>query len=149
MMRTAGPVALALALGGCSWFGGADVESPAVLVEFEPAVAITEVWSVDTGTGPDRQFLRLVPARHGDTLYVVVIKGRVRALAQEDGKERWRTDLGLQITGGVGFGDDLVLVASRKGEVVALDKSKGQELWRAQVSSEVLAPPAAESGAMR
>jgi len=146
MIRKAGPLALVLALCGCSWFGGPDVEPPAVLVDFEPSVAIQEVWSVDIGTGPDRQFLRLGPARHGDTIYSVDVKGRVRALAQEDGKERWRTDLGLQITGGAGFGDDLVLVASRKGVVVALDKDKGQELWRAQVASEVLAPPAADAG---
>jgi len=82
----------------------------------------------------------------GDTLYAVDIKGRVRALAQKDGRERWQTDLDLEISAGVGFGDDLVLVASRKGVVVALDKDQGRELWRAQVASEVLAPPAAGSG---
>jgi outer membrane protein assembly factor BamB len=142
----AGSIALLLALGGCSWFGGPDIEPPAELVEFDPAAAITEVWSVDIGKGPDRRFLRLAPVRHGDTLYVVDIKGSVRALAQENGKERWRTDLGLEITGGVGFGDGLVLVASRKGAVVALDGSKGRELWRAQVASEVLAPPAVGTG---
>jgi outer membrane protein assembly factor BamB len=146
MMRKAGPLALALALGGCSWFGGPDVEQPADLVDFEPSAVIKEVWSVDIGTGPDRQYLRLGAARHGDTIYTVDVKGRVRALAQEDGKERWRTDLDMAITGGVGFGDDLVLVASRKGDVVALDKNKGQELWRARVASEVLAPPASDAG---
>jgi len=142
----AGSLALAMALGGCSWFGGPDIEQPAELVEFEPEAVISEVWSADIGKGPDRRFLRLAPVRHGDTLYVVDIKGRVRALAQENGKERWFTDLGLEITGGVGFGDDLVLVASRKGVVVALDGSKGRELWRAQVASEVLAPPAVGAG---
>lgn len=146
MKHGAGLLALLLSLGGCSWFGGSDVEPPAALIDFEPSAAIEEVWSVDIGTGPDRRFLRLGPARHGDTIYTVDIKGRVRALAQEDGKERWRTDLGLDITGGVGFGEDLVLVASRKGQVVALDKSTGKELWRAQVASEVLAPPAADAG---
>ena len=146
MMRRAGPVALALVLGGCSWFGGPEVELPAALVEFEPVASITEVWSVDIGTGPDRQFLRLTPARHGDTLYVVDIKGRVRALVQDTGKQLWRTDLDLAISGGVGFGDDLVLVASRKGDVVALDRTNGQERWRARVTSEVLAPPAADAG---
>lgn len=146
MNRNAGPLALVLTLSGCSWFGGPDVESPASLINFEPSVAIKELWSVDVGTGPDRKFLRLGPAQHGDTIYTVDIKGRVRALAQEDGKEQWRTDIGLAITGGVGFGDDLVLVASRKGDVVALDKDKGRVLWRAQVASEVLAPPAADAG---
>jgi outer membrane protein assembly factor BamB len=144
--RKAGSLALALALGGCSWFGGPDVEPPAELVEFDPTAAITEVWSADIGKGPDRRFLRLAPVRHGDTLYVVDINGNVRALAQANGKERWHTDLGLEITGGVGFGDGLVLVASRKGVVVALDANQGGELWRAQAASEVLAPPAVGSG---
>ena len=146
MMRTTGALVLALVLGGCSGLGGPDVETPAALIDFEPSIAITELWSADIGTGPDRQFLRLVPALQGDTLYAVDIKGRVRALAQKDGRERWRTDLDLDVTAGVGFGDGLVLVASRKGVVVALDKDKGRELWRAQVASEVLAPPAADSG---
>jgi outer membrane protein assembly factor BamB len=146
MTRTTAAIALTLILGGCSWFGGPDADPPAALVDFEPAVAITELWSADIGTGPGRQFLRLVPALHGDTLYAVDIKGRVRALAQKDGRERWQTDLDLEISAGVGFGDDLVLVASRKGVVVALDKDQGRELWRAQVASEVLAPPAAGSG---
>ena len=88
MKRIAGPLVLATVLGGCSWFGGADVEPPAGLVDFEPAFAVEEVWSVDIGTGPDRQFLRLAPARHGDTIYTVDTKGRVRALATEDGRER-------------------------------------------------------------
>jgi outer membrane protein assembly factor BamB len=146
MNRTAAPLALTLALSGCSWFGGPEVDPPAELVDFEPAIAVSEVWSVNIGTGPDRQFLRLMPVRHEDMLYTADIKGRVRALAQDDGKERWRTDLGLEITGAVGYGDDLVLVASRKGDVVALDKDKGRELWRTQVTSEVLAPPAADAG---
>lgn len=146
MMRTTGPLTLLLALGGCSWFSGPDVEQPAVLADFEPSLAVSEIWSANIGAGPDRRFLRLTPVRDGNTLYTVDTKGRVRALAQDDGKERWRTDLDLEITGGVGFGDDLVLVASRKGDVVALDKNKGHEVWRTRVTSEVLAPPAADAG---
>jgi outer membrane protein assembly factor BamB len=137
---------LAVTLGGCSWFGGPDVELPSELVEFEPATTIKEVWSANIGKGPDLRFLRLSPVRNGDTIYVVDIQGSVRALAIENGNERWRTDLSLEITGGVGFGEDLALVASRKGVVVALDGSNGRELWRAQVASEVLAPPAVGAG---
>jgi outer membrane protein assembly factor BamB len=149
MMYRAGLLVVLLVLGGCSsWlgFGGSDAEQPAALVDFKPSLAITDLWSTDIGTGPGRQFLRLSPALHGDTFYTVDIYGRVRALAQADGKQHWQTDLKLDVSSGVGFGDDLVLVASRKGEVVALDKDKGVVQWRAQVSSEVLAPPAADSG---
>ncbi len=146
MMRHLSTIGLALVLTSCSWFGDTQVEAPAALVDFEPAAAVTELWSASTGTGPGRQYLKLVPVLHGSTVYVVDTRGRVRALAQDSGKELWRTDLDLEVTGGAGFGDDLVLVASRKGVVVALDPIKGQVLWRAQVASEVLAPPAAESG---
>ena len=146
MKRCLGAVVLTLLLASCSWFGDEPVEVPATLVDFKPAAVVTELWSVNTGTGPDRQYLKLAPVLHGGTIYVVDTKGHVRALAQDSGKELWRTDLELEITGGVGFGDDLVLMASRKGVVVALDPGNGKELWRAQVASEVLAPPAAESG---
>jgi len=146
MNRCAGILGLSLVLGGCSWFGGSDTELPAELVEFKPSFAVTKIWSTDIGKGPDVRFLRLKTARHGNRLYTVDIKGRVSALAQENGTELWRTNLDLEITGGAGFGDDLVLVGSRKGVVVALDAGQGRELWRAQVTSEVLAPPAASLG---
>lgn len=146
MNRMTGLLVLALALGGCSWFGGPETEQPAELIQFEPSAVISEVWSVDTGKGPGRRYLRLETARNGSTLYAADIKGRVRALAQENGKELWQTDLGLEITGGVGFGDDLVLLGSRKGIVVALEAENGRERWRAQVASEILAPPAAKAG---
>lgn len=146
MMRRVGAASLLLVLNGCSWFGDAPVEVPAALVEFEPTANVTELWSANSGTGPGRQYLKLVPVLHGNTIYVVDTRGRVRALAQDSGQERWRTNLDMETTGGAGFGDDLVLVASRKGVVVALEPGKGQVMWQAQVGSEVLAPPAAESG---
>lgn len=137
---------LALSLGACSWFGDSNTEAPAELVEFTATATVNEQWSIDTGSGPGRQYLKLAPVLHDGTVYAVDTRGRVRALAQDSGKELWRTDVDLDITSGVGFGDDLILVASRKGEVVAIEKAKGQVQWRAQVSSEVLAPPAADSG---
>lgn len=134
-------------LGGCGLFGGgADLDPPADLVDFEPAARIEELWSRDVGTGPDREFLRLAPALRRDVLYVSDLRGRVQAMAAADGKRLWERDLKLEVTAGVGFGDDLVLVGTRKGVVVALDKNTGREQWRAQAASEILAPPAAEAG---
>lgn len=146
MMRWLATIGLALSLGACSWFGDSSLEAPAELVEFDATAKVSEQWSVDTGSGPGRQYLKLTPALHGGTVYTVDARGRVRALAQDSGKQLWRTDLDMDISSGVGFGDDLVLVASRKGEVVAMDKDKGRVQWRAPVTSEVLAAPAADSG---
>ena len=130
MMHRLAAAVLPLLLAGCSWFGDTQVELPAALVEFEPKATVTELWSTSIGTGPDRQYLKLTPALHASGIYVVDTKGRVRALAQDNGKELWKTSLDMEITGGTGFGDDLVLVASRKGAVVALEPGKGQVLWR-------------------
>jgi outer membrane protein assembly factor BamB len=137
---------LLLGLTACSWFGDESADPPAVLTEFPAEVAVRELWSGSTGKGPGPAYIRLQPNLQGDGLYVTDTRGRVRALAADTGEQRWRTDLDLEITAGVGVGDDLVLVASRKGVVVALDKASGMERWRAPASSEVLAMPVAEAG---
>lgn len=134
-------------LGGCGLFGGGStVEQPAELVDFKPLARIDELWSIDTGKGPDKMFLRLAPALDRDVLYVTDTRGRVQALAADSGKRLWERTLDLEVTSGVGAGDGLVLVGTGKGVVVALDRNTGNEQWRAQAASEILAPPAAESG---
>jgi outer membrane protein assembly factor BamB len=55
---------------------------------------------------------------------------------------KWKKDLKLPISGAVGVGSGLVMFGTIAGQVVALDSSTGEEKWHAQVSSEVLAPPA-------
>lgn len=141
------PVVLLAVLGGCSWFGSsANVEPPAELVEFKPAMKVEEVWSRDIGKGPGENFLRLTPAEQGSILYVSDRHGRVQALDAVKGDERWRKDLDLDVSTGPGLGDDLVVIATNKGEVVALNRQDGKERWRAQVTSEVLAPPAIGDG---
>jgi len=140
-------VVLLTGLGGCSWFGSSsNVEPPAELVDFKPAMKAQELWSRDIGKGPGERFLRLTPAEQGNTLYVIDRRGRVQALDAGKGDERWRVDLDLDVSAGPGLGDDLVVVATRKGQVVALDRHDGKERWRASVTSEVLAPPAIGDG---
>ena len=138
---------LLIGLGGCSWFGSSsNVEPPAELVDFSPALKVQEVWSRDIGKGPGERYLKLTPAEQGNTLYVSDRRGRVQALDADNGDERWRTDLDLEVSAGLGLGDDLVVIATLKGQVVALDRKSGKERWRAHVTSEVLAPPAIGDG---
>jgi outer membrane protein assembly factor BamB len=146
MKRLAPVFAGLLWLSGCSWFGGDSGEPPAALTDYAPQARIETLWSRDIGRSTGAAYLRLQPAIHRDVLYVTDVRGRVQALDRASGEPRWQTELNLDITGGVGFGDDLVLVASRKGVVVALDKAGGKEQWRAQVASEILAPPVADYG---
>lgn len=131
---------------GCSWFGGGEGERPSPLTDFEPSAAADDLWSVSSGKGPGNAYLKLVPAQHNNVFYLCDTRGRVTAINQANGDQRWRVDTKVTITAGVGFGDDRVLVATKKGEIIALHKDDGRELWRTKVSSEVLAPPVADLG---
>ncbi len=114
---------------------------PSELVEFEPAVKIDTLWSIDVGSGTDEQFLRLTPVIDGDSVYTAGHEGLVTAVALASGKQRWEKDTDLPISGGPGVGSGLVVVGTNDGDVVALAEDNGKALWRARVSSEVLAAP--------
>ncbi|MFP5463806.1 MAG: outer membrane protein assembly factor BamB [Gammaproteobacteria bacterium] len=68
------------------------------------------------------------------------------AHALADGKRLWKAGLEDDITGGVGVGDDLVLVGTANGELIALAATDGKERWRVPLESEILAPPTARDG---
>ena len=70
-------------------------------------------------------------------------KGDVVAFEATSGKAMTRFNAGQALTGGVGASGSLVLVGTGKGQVLAFDAS-GKSLWKAQLSGEVLAPPAVE-----
>jgi outer membrane protein assembly factor BamB len=133
-------------LSGCSWLSDENPEPPTPLADFKAAASVRELWSTDIGKGPGDAYLRLQPNLQRDALYTVDVRGRVRAVSLTDGKARWETDLDVEVTAAVGFGDDQVLIGSRKGDVIALDPATGQERWRAHVTSEVLAAPVADAG---
>jgi outer membrane protein assembly factor BamB len=88
----------------------------------------------------------LSPLVHNDIVYVADTSGRVSALAIGSGEQIWSVETKIPIGGGVGFGDDLVLLGSKDGQVFALEPTTGANRWVSPVSSEVLAPPVALSG---
>ena len=61
------------------------------------------------------------------------------------GKQVAAFTAGQPLSAGVGASGTLVLVGTVKGEVLAFDTS-GKQIWKAQLSGEVLAPPAVEGG---
>jgi outer membrane protein assembly factor BamB len=141
-------------LGGCgtmadptTWWGDDDTgPQPAELLELTNQVAITELWSRDTGRGDEARTLGLVPHLVGERLYLADAGGAVSALASADGKLLWETKLDDQLTGGPGVGEGMVLVGNAEGEVIALDAENGEERWRSKLSSEVLSAPVADLG---
>ena len=101
------------------------------------------LWSANVGGADGFTFL---PALAAGSVYAAARDGTVTRLDEKTGERRWRADVELRLSGGVGADERTVAVASEEGEVVALDAQTGKVRWRARVSSEVLAPPAVASG---
>lgn len=139
-----------LASSGCSsvdtvkdWFGSKDNASePAKLAEFGETAKFEVRWHADLG---DSGASLLQPALTGNAIYGASGKGELTRVDRATGKQVWRVESGIAISGGVGSGDGLVLVGSDKGEVLAYGED-GKLRWKSKVSSEVLSAPQAAQG---
>ena len=127
---------LLLGASGCAWFGGSDKKPPEL-----PALAATNVvsmtWSANVGKSGGYLF---VPGFGGKLVYAASHGGDVLALSEEGGRMVTRIDTKAKLAGGVGVGDNLVVVASIKGDVLAFDAA-GRSLWKTSVAGDVLAAP--------
>lgn len=145
--------ATALLLAGCSSLNPIDwmapdeeINPPSELVDMENQIAIRTLWSGSIGEGADGQLVKLAPFILDERVYLANQAGRVEVLDAAAGTLIWQSETGLEITGGPGVGDGLVLVGSSNGDLLALDMETGEERWRATVSSEVLSIPKAADG---
>lgn len=130
-------------LNPMNWISSNDDEDkPAELVDFPEEVRLRPVWSVKVGNGQGDKYNRLKAAIENNTIYAASNNGNVLAINRENGSRLWRTELDFQVTGGVGFGGNLVLLGTENSSVIALDAASGDILWETQVTSEVLSTPA-------
>ncbi len=123
-----------------------DVAPPAELVDFNPAVKVDRVWSVDTKGGDDVLRLGLRPAVEGDRVYVAGHAGDLRAIELATGRELWKADTDIELSGGPGAGEGLVVVGSGGGGLVAFDAATGAKRWEVMTGGEVLTAPTIASG---
>lgn len=86
------------------------------------------------------------PVFDNGAVYGTGVNGRLVRFDAASGRETANIDTQRLLSGGVGAGDGILLVATFKGEVLAYDEKNGKALWTALVSSEVLGPPRAEGG---
>lgn len=114
---------------------------PAELTRFAQTVKVKEVWSNSVRGAQPYAF---APATAEGDVFAADAKGRIVRVDGTKGKLKWRVDTGEPLSGGVGVGGGLVLVGTSKGKVLAFDL-QGKPRWTAEVSSEVLAPPAANA----
>jgi len=132
------PLVLVALLAACA---DKDVAKPAELIAFRSTADLQRVWSVNLGGNEPRLRLGLGLATEGETVFVASHGGAVLALHRDDGRRIWRVDSDLNLTGGPGAGDGLVVVGSANGDVLAFDSATGAERWKTRVNSEILSAP--------
>ena len=148
MKRRAAAALLMLAMVGCSsvgnlydrWFGSQPAAKPSPLPPVQNTAAARIVWQANVGPAERAVFF---PAVTGNMVYAASAAGRIVGFDARTGKQVATIAVGQPLSGGVGANGAMVLVGTGKGEVFAFDAG-GKQLWKAQLSGEILAPPAIE-----
>ncbi len=128
-------------LSGCGFWGGTSEIEPTPLVSITAEKQVETLWSTDVGSGYGDLYHQFVPAVDGKAIYAANRDGVVVALDRESGRQLWKQDLDLTLSGGIGAGFGTLVVASEEGNVIALNAEDGSELWRGRVPSEVVSQP--------
>ena len=135
LLRLIVALLLASVLAGC----GSKGPEPAKLADFKASAKVRIAWKANVG---DAGHYIFTPAIFGDSVFAASNRGDLVRLNASNGKALWRVDTRAALSGGVGIGDNMVLVGTAKGSVLAYDL-QGKPLWQARVSSEVLSAPQA------
>jgi outer membrane protein assembly factor BamB len=117
--------------------GGDKGFKPSPLPKFEPRIDARVVWERKVGNAGDFIF---APVGTHDLVCAAGTEDQLFCFRAADGKLVWKTQAGVKFSGGVGAGENMILVGTASGEVIAWDMS-GTLLWRSQVSTEVLSAP--------
>ena len=136
-----------LVAAGCStitgWFSDDeyDPREPVELQKINEQVRLRSSWSRGVGDGQGEGFYKINPVLEGGIIYVASADGVVMALDAESGRVRWKNNLELALSGGVGHHAGSIFVGTSEGLVMRLSADSGEEIWRAVVSGEVLSAP--------
>lgn len=138
------------ALSGCAavdtvqgWFGkNVPAVEPARLTEFKESAKFEIRWRSDIG---DSGANLLRPALTKDAVYGVSGKGALVRIERASGKQVWRVESDILVSGGVGAGEGLVLIGGNKGDVLAYGED-GKLRWKSRMPSEVLSVPEVAGG---
>ncbi len=136
--RALAAVLAAIVLGACASKG----PQPAKLVDFKASSNPAIAWHADVGDAGNYVF---TPAIAQDSVFAASNRGALMRVDAASGETLWRVETQAPLSGGVGVGENMVLVGTAKGHVLAYDL-QGKPLWQARVSSEVLSAPQAAGG---
>lgn len=123
-------------------FGRQITEIPSELDDIKSTVEPKVLWSNQLGAIDDDDF---TPVVDKDFVYAVGSKGELVKIIAATGKDAWRVNVAEPVSGGVGIGENLVLIGTKSGYVVAHNLD-GKMLWKAKVSSQVLSAPQVDLG---
>lgn len=126
---------VALAVSGCSMFGGPDRPKPAELPANPATLGIRPAWTSRIG----EVSFPLVVNVNGNQLAVAGGDGTVAMLDAATGRDLWRAGVGAPIAAGVGSDGKVAAVVTRANEVVAL--SEGKVLWREKLPAQAYTAP--------
>ena len=132
---------------GCStitgWFSDDDFDprEPVELQKINEQVKLKARWSRGVGDGQGDGLYKINPILVGDNIYVASAEGKLASVDAETGRVRWKNNLDMALSGGVGHHRDSIFVGASEGLVMRLSADSGDEIWRAIVSGEVLSAP--------
>jgi outer membrane protein assembly factor BamB len=132
-------VLLLVALSGCSFFGKDKKLTP--LAEIRSSTIAVE-WS--TNAGKPKGYL-FTPSGGEKVIYTAAYDGTINVLADQGGKNVSRIDAKAKLTGGIGVGEETIVVANTQGDILAFDAS-GRSLWKTPLGGEILASPIVSKG---
>ena len=143
-------VLLTFVLAGCQTIGGLfnkdESLPPAELVDFTPALTVTNVWSTNALDSTSRSRPGIGLDYSDERIWSADESGHVVALNAQSGRVEARFDTGLSISAGPRIEGEAILLGTYDGEVVLLNRSNGSVIWKRNVSSEVLAAPIVSDG---
>lgn len=141
--------AILLILTGCTSlssinpFSKSEIKNtPAVLEDFKPDMAVKSVWTSSVGASGPYLFS---PIQVGSDIYAAAADGTIVRLDSNTGHALWRINAGISLTAGVGANSTTIAVAGQKGVLLAFDLN-GKLRWKIQASSEILTAPVIGQG---
>ena len=123
-------------------FGAEPLNPPVPLVDFKQSATAKVLWHASIGNADVYEFS---PALDKSAIFAASVDGAIVRLDAANGQQVWRVSAGEKLSGGVGAGENLVLVGTPTGLVLAFDQN-GKALWKSRVSSEVLSAPKVSGG---
>ena len=144
-MRFISVITAFLVLIGCG-SSPSSVLPPVDLTPLNNQIDISRQWKFTAGKGVSDLYLKLTPAFHKNTGYIVDYKGLIQAFTVKTGKQLWEVDLNIPASAGLSISNGKLFLGTSKGEIIALDLKNAKERWRTQLSSEILSRPAISKG---